>query len=448
MNLSNLIESLHNDECVLLLGPKAAMYEGEYLQDLLTERFVQELRKKGLTISPPYISVQVIKQFLAQFPDTSKGLEEMGKVLQSFYTEFAEEDIPIYTQIAQLPFKYIINTSPDNLIAAALKRNDKDCLFFDFHFNKPEYNVEMNRNAVDLDKEISEYSPLIYNLLGHYTRPDSLVMTDNDRLRFLEVVLQREKEATLPANIAFYFTRKPIKQMRKTYIFVGFDFNEWHFRMFMHLLRRGHEHLPYSFSFQDENISLSGDVQTFYTDNFNMEFVNENAAHFFAELKQQIKKPSFAPPPAQMEMMLLYHPKDEALREEFEQYLATLRYSGMIDVWHECELGKEMEQTIKEHLNSARVIIPLITAEMLASDKLYEYLNLAIARHQSGEAKVYPVLMKPCDIENTPLSQLNIIYPKPRGKAVSQKPNREETLTNIAKDLYGTIELMLKRQPV
>lgn len=455
MNLSNLIESLNNDECVLLLGPRAATYEGEYLQDLLSERFAKELKRQGIDISvylvgdshpTRYTTTQLVKLFLEQFKNPSEGLEQLGNRLRDFYKEFEQEEIPLYEQIAQLPFKYIINTSPDDLIVHALARQDKYAHFFDFHFSKPEYNAEMNRKAVDLDKEISSDSPLIYNLLGHFSRPDSIVMTDSDHLCFLEVVLQKEKEATLPANITYHFTRPPLKQMRKTYIFVGFDFNEWHLRLFMHLLRRTHEHLPHSFSLQEDKLDLREEVKSFYSENFNMHFVADNAADFFTALQEQLKTPAPSLAPAEIEVMLLYHPNDEALRREIEKYLATLRNSGLIDVWQECALGNEIETTIRQQLASARLIIPLVTADMLASDKLNEYLEIAVARHHKGEAKVCPILMKPCDIENTPLYELNTLFPKPKGKALSQKPDREQTLTNFAKDLRGIVELMLKKQ--
>lgn len=444
----DLIEALRHDECVLLLGPRAATYQGEYLHDLLAERFAKMLRQKDATFvaSPPYDLPLLVKQFTDQFKNYTEALEQLGKTLREFYEEFSGEEISVYRQIANLPFKYIINTAPDDLLVQNLAGgSDKKVHFFDFHFNKPEYNADMNRKAVDLNNEISEDAPLVYNLLGHYDRPDSLVLTNSDRLRFLEVVLQREKEATLPPNIAYYFLRSPLKLLRKAYIFVGFDFNEWYLRLFMHLMRRTHEHLPQSFSLQDLR-RLTGDAATFYTDNFNMLFVENDPERFFQELGRQLQKPATVPSPAQMEMVLLYHPDDEAMRVEMETHLATLRHSGLVEVWHEEKIlpGADTITTIRQHLNTARVIVPLVTANFLADDRLFtELLPDALQRHRNGTAKVSPILMSPCDIENTPLFELNTLYPKPKGRAVSQKPDRAETLTAIAKDLRGMIERMI-----
>ena len=445
MNLTDLKQSLENDECVLLLGPRAAVYEGEYLQDLFYKDFIKELKKQNPSVSLSPEPTQLVRTFLEHFKNPTDGLLELGKLLGAFYEQFEEEEIPIYDQIARLPFKHIISTTPDELMLHALKRADKHPHFFDFHFNKPEYNAEMNRRAVDLDKGIGIDSPLIYNLLGHYTRPDSVVMTDNDRLRFLEVVLQKEKEATLPANITYYFTKPPLKLMQKSYIFVGFDFNEWHMRMFMHLLRRTHEHLlPQSFSLQESK--LSGEAHSFYTHNFNMHFVENNPEGFFTDLKQLLQKKTVRPVATEMKVMLLYHQSDDALRQELLTHLATLRNSGLIDVWYECKFGSHIDETVRTELATARIIIPLVTAELLASDQLYEYIEIAVARHHREEAKVCPILMLPCDIEHTVLSDLNTLYPKPRGTALSEKPDRSLTLTKFVKELRDIVERMLKKE--
>lgn len=101
------------------------------------------------------------------------------------------------------------------MLLSALERKYKKARFFDFHFDNPEYNKQMNDKALDFEKEIDEDTPLVFNLLGHYERSDSLVLTDAARLRFLEVVLQREKEATLPPNIAFFFNKRPVRRHRK-----------------------------------------------------------------------------------------------------------------------------------------------------------------------------------------------------------------------------------------
>lgn len=48
MDWNDLTDALRTDECVLLLGPDAATYDGESLRDLLTERIELKLRQRGV----------------------------------------------------------------------------------------------------------------------------------------------------------------------------------------------------------------------------------------------------------------------------------------------------------------------------------------------------------------------------------------------------------------
>lgn len=438
-----IIDSIRADECVLVLGPRAATFEGEYLTDLLSDRIAQQL---GLPADTPRDLQRLALEYAAKFNNPTEGLAQTGALLTSFYGEFKDEYIPVYDMAARLPFKYVLNCTPDKLFAEALGRYDKEGLFYSFHFRKPIFNTHENDRALNLDKEISEDAPLIYNLLGHLGDPSSLVLTDKDRLAFLDVVLQREKESTLPANVTFHFLRPPVNRLRKTYLFLGFNFSEWHMRLFMHLMHRTHEHLPQSLSLQNKE-QLDAETAVFYSSNFDMLFLPDDPAALLGEVYRKMETPAPAPVPARMELMMLYHPADKALHDELVTYLSTLRNSGLVECWHEdcIQPGDEREAEMQEHLHNARIILPLITANFLADEHLYgNYLTTALRRDADGIAKLIPLLLTPCDVVNTPLFKLNTLYPKPKGRAVSQKPDRAEALTSFAQELRSTVERMLK----
>lgn len=438
----DLCDAIRDNECVLLLGPKAATYEGDFLIDLLAKKFAKLLqREHRLTAEQcPQKLPELIKVYKNQFRDPSLALEQIGKVLKAFYADFSPTDINTYKMVADLPFRYIINTTSDDLAAQALADNDRIAHFFYFHFADPAHNATANEKATHLDQEIDRDRPLLYNLAGHYNLPHSLVLTDDDRLKFVEKVLQNDKDS-LPPNIAFYFTNKPRFRMRKTYLFVGFDFNDWHLRLLMHLLRRSQEHLPQTFTLQKSS-DLSEEKRFFYDQSFNMVFAEQAAETFLGELKQQLKKTSRRETTA-LQLLLLYHENDAVLRDEVEKYLAPLRGSGLVETWHEGKIlaGSVRDQTIAQHLQTARIIVPLITADFMASDKLYEqHLQTALERHQNGTAKLVPILMTPYDLEYTVFEDLNTLLPKPRGEAISQKLNREKALAAITADLRQIIE--------
>ncbi|MBX2927796.1 MAG: hypothetical protein KF852_08180 [Saprospiraceae bacterium] len=196
-DIAQIAEALRADECILLLGPRAATFEGEHLQDLLALRFAETLGAPAATAAE---LPQLARRLAATCKDYTEALEKTGTVLRKFYEEFQNEKIPLYDLAAQLPFKYVLNCTPDSLFLNTLRRQDKNALFFDFHFNKPEYNQKANKSAWDIEQEIAEDRPLVYNLLGHYNDPSSLVLTDAEIRRHLAQSACCERNRAAPAS--------------------------------------------------------------------------------------------------------------------------------------------------------------------------------------------------------------------------------------------------------
>ena len=442
---NDICDAIQQNECVLLLGPNAATYNGEPLSQLLAKRMARSLQRE-YGVAPtdcPAKLFELVKMYQSKCGDRTNALEKIGRMFRSFYEEFVPMDIPIYRLLAELPLRYIINTSPDDLAAQALVQKDRVPHFFFYHFFKPEHNSTANAKAVDLDQVIDIDRPLLYNLTGHYSQPDSLVLTDDDRLQFVEKVLQTDKGG-LPPNLAFYYTNKPRFRMRKTYLFVGFDFNEWHLRLLMHLLRRSQEHLPQTFTLQNAD-DLHSEIRFFYDNSFNMVFAGNQSESFLAELGGRLKKNTNSKKDNDhaLQLLLLYHEADTPLREELEKHLASLRGGGWIETWHEGKIstGNDRDQAIAQYLQTADIIVPLVTANFMDSDSLYEQdLQIALQRHENGQAKLVPILMTPYNLYDTVFEDLNTLLPKPRGKAVSEKPDREAALADIAKEIRTIID--------
>ncbi len=466
---SDLCDAIRDNECVLLLGPKAATYDGDFLVDLLAKKIAKILQRDyGLAAEqcpqklPELIQLYENRRVQSLLDKKNNAIiksngcnystpatSEVAKVLKSFYEGISGDDIPIYKTVAELPFSCIITTTPDDLLKKALEANDRNphCFFFNFN-NAKHNNIIDDKDALKLDN-INHTQPFLYNLMGNYQQFNSLVLTDDNRLKFIEKVLQRDK-GSIPANIAIHFADPKIKY----YLFAGFDFNDWHLRLLMHFFRLN-PHLSQNNDYQSniivrENFTLqpitelSEDKRSFYNQCFDMTFMEEPAETFLSELKQQLEKRKEEKKPSNrtaLQLLLLYHENDAALRDEVEKHLAALRIKGL-EIWHEGKIspGTDINQ-IAQHLQTAQIIVPLVTADFMASDKLYkQHLQTALKRHQKGAAKVVPILMTPYHLEDTVFEYHNILLPKPRGKAINQNPNREEALAAITTDLRQIIE--------
>jgi hypothetical protein len=132
---------------------------------------------------------------------------------------------------------------------------------------------------------------------------------------------------------------------------------------------------------------------------------------------------------------------DEALRAELEKHLSLLRRQGLISTWYDQQVlpGANWSEETLVHLNSASLILLLISPDFLASDYCSGVeMQLALERHERGEAQVIPILLRPVDWKGAPFEQLQGL---PRDmKPVTSWSNRDEAFRDIARGIRWTIE--------
>ena len=91
-----------------------------------------------------------------------------------------------------------------------------------------------------------------------------------------------------------------------------------------------------------------------------------------------------------------YAHKDAKLRDELGKHLVPLKRQGFIVDWYDRNIsaGKEWEQEIDDYLNTAHIILLLISPDFLASEYCYSIEMIsAMERHYAGEARVIPIIL-------------------------------------------------------
>jgi len=136
-----------------------------------------------------------------------------------------------------------------------------------------------------------------------------------------------------------------------------------------------------------------------------------------------------------------YAHKDEDLRDELAKHLKILERQGIITAWHDRKIdaGAEWAGEIDEKLNAADIILLLISADFVASDYCYDVeLKRAIERHNQGEAKVIPIILRPVDWEGTSFQKLQAL---PQGaKPITDWDNRDKAFLDIAQGIRRSVE--------
>ena len=145
-----------------------------------------------------------------------------------------------------------------------------------------------------------------------------------------------------------------------------------------------------------------------------------------------------------VELFFSYSHKDEALRGRLEEHLAVLRRQGVISGWHDRKIGagEEWRGKISQHLESAHIILLLISPSFLNSDYCVDIeMDCALRRHDANEARVIPVLLRSVQWTRAPFARLNVI---PRNaKPVNRWRDREEAFSEIAREIGNAVDELL-----
>ncbi len=446
INWKTLSEAVRNKECVLVLGPNIATVEIDGAQVPLNQLLSDFISKKLLLLNP---SVQLLsttnlayaaKEFednvfhLAKF-NKEKAREMLGEVLKEFYNKYSFSDFPVYQKLARLPFYFVVNTNSDNFLMAAYDEENKfgtTCEYY--HFLDPTHNNRVNIR----EEEISPEMPLVYNLFGNVDNPESMVLTDSDQLRFLDAILQLEHTASIPKSIAIQFTSSEARSFNKSFIFLGFDFNQWHLRLLMHIISR-YQRQKATYALQNPR-NLGELTAFFYERNFDMQFVDipplDFANAFEAALSQEVANNESTP---KLKVFVMFDSADTSKKERLDAQLSPLRRGELIQSWdeHQIRAGEERAAEIDRNLSEADIILLLVTPNFFASDEIYEnQLKKALKRHDEKQAVVIPVLMANCLWESSVLKSLATILPRNRKPLGGQE--------NLDVELAGVVEQIEK----
>lgn len=146
---------------------------------------------------------------------------------------------------------------------------------------------------------------------------------------------------------------------------------------------------------------------------------------------------------SKIEIFFCYAREDEKLRVELEKQLNILKRQGFINIWHDREIsaGTEWEREIELHLNTARIILLLVSPDFMVSDYCYsKEMKRAMERHEAGEARVIPVILRPVHWQGAPFGKFQALPTDGRPVVSSRWPNLDEAFYDVAEGIRKTVE--------
>lgn len=144
-----------------------------------------------------------------------------------------------------------------------------------------------------------------------------------------------------------------------------------------------------------------------------------------------------------------YSHADESLRDQLEIQLAMLKRQGLVESWHDRRIpaGSDLEHEISTQMESADIVLLLVSADFLASNYCYDVeMKRALERHEAGDARVIPVILRACDWHPSPFGTLLAVPTD--GRPITQWPDRDEAFLEVAKAIRSAIPLATRERNV
>jgi tetratricopeptide (TPR) repeat protein len=150
------------------------------------------------------------------------------------------------------------------------------------------------------------------------------------------------------------------------------------------------------------------------------------------------------PSEREIKLFYCYAREDKALRSELETHLSWLKRRYHLTNWHDREIlpGEDWELAIDTHLNSADLILLLISPNFMASDYCYgKEMQRALERHKEGTCRVVPILLRPTYLEGAPFSRLQLLPTD--AKPITKWSDRDEAFQDIVTEISRIIKDIL-----
>ncbi len=142
-----------------------------------------------------------------------------------------------------------------------------------------------------------------------------------------------------------------------------------------------------------------------------------------------------------VEVFCSYAHEDEAWRQKLETHLSLLRRQGLVSLWHDRLIspGTDWAQAIDIHLETASIILLFVSANFFDSDYCYGIeMQQALKRHEAGEARVIPLLVRPVDWKDAPFAHLQALPTDARPLSIWH--DEDEALTDVVVGIRRVLE--------
>ncbi len=152
-----------------------------------------------------------------------------------------------------------------------------------------------------------------------------------------------------------------------------------------------------------------------------------------------------------IEIFLCYAREDELLRQRLDKQLSVLMREGLVRVWHDRNInaGAEWRKEISRHLNSAQIILLLISPDFMKSEYCYSIeMKRAMERQERGDARVIPIILRPVYWQGAPFSKLQVLPTDAKPVRSRSWRNLDEAFFDVTVGIRKVVEELITGAPL
>jgi len=150
------------------------------------------------------------------------------------------------------------------------------------------------------------------------------------------------------------------------------------------------------------------------------------------------------PPP--YKVFTIYAREDAQYLDELRGHLRPLERAKRIAVWSDREInpGVEWEREIIDHLGGADIVLVLVSAAYFQSAYIHEVeIELARKRHDAGEARMLPIIVRQIDFSDDPIiGSLQVLPTDAKPVTSRQWDDRDHAWADVVAGLKRTLEML------
>jgi tetratricopeptide (TPR) repeat protein len=139
-----------------------------------------------------------------------------------------------------------------------------------------------------------------------------------------------------------------------------------------------------------------------------------------------------------------YARADQAYLLALRNHLMPLQRTGLLTTHADIDIspGENWQQKIRSYLNTAHIILLLVSPDFLASDYCWSSeMTRALERHNEGSAYVIPLILRSCYWANMPFSTIQAL--PTNTQPITTWPNQDDAFLDVVNGIRRAIENLL-----